>query len=84
MINILIETQLIPAQERHVYILKKFDSLETGDSITLINNHDPKPLLAQFDENRSSQFTSEYLLNGPIEWKVKLTKKIKAGCCGCC
>lgn len=82
--NILIEAQAIPAPDRHRFIFDTFDSLESGESITILNNHDPKPLLAQFDENRNSQFTSEYLASGPSEWKVKLTKKKKEGCCGCC
>lgn len=82
--NILIEAQLISAVERHEFIFKTFDSLEAGESITIVNNHDPKPLLMQFEEKRGSQFVSEYLLSGPIEWKLKLTKKMKEGCCGCC
>ena len=82
--DILIEAQLIPANERHGFIFSTFDALEVGDSITILNNHDPKPLLMQFDESRPSLFSSEYLVSGPIEWKVKLTKKMKEGCCGCC
>lgn len=82
--NILIEAQLIPSSERHGYIFSTFDSLEAGESITILNSHDPKPLLMQFDEKRPSLFTSEYLLSGPTEWQVKLTKKMKEGCCGCC
>ena len=82
--DILIEAQLISPDERHNVIFSTFDSLETGESITILNNHDPKPLLMQFDVKRPSLFTSEYLARGPIEWKVKLTKKMKEGCCGCC
>jgi uncharacterized protein (DUF2249 family) len=82
--DILIEAHLIPVGERHNSIFQAFDSLEAGDSITILNNHDPKPLIQQFGESRPSQFTSEYLASGPSEWKVKLTKKLKEGCCGCC
>lgn len=82
--DILIEAQTIPADDRHNFIFKSFDSLEAGESITILNTHDPKSLLVQFNESRPAQFSSEYLKNGPIEWKVKLTKKLKEGCCGCC
>jgi uncharacterized protein (DUF2249 family) len=82
--DVIIDVQQIPAQNRHAYIFDTFDSLESGDCITILNNHDPKPLLLQFNEGRPEQFTSEYLVNGPSEWKVKLTKKRKEGCCGCC
>ncbi|RPJ70811.1 MAG: DUF2249 domain-containing protein [Alphaproteobacteria bacterium] len=82
--EIVIEANTIPAPERHNFIFSTFDSLEAGDSIIISNTHDPKPLLNQFNENRTSQYTSEYLLSGPTEWRVKLTKKLKEGCCGCC
>ena len=82
--DLLIEAQLIPTNDRYGIIFKTFDSLETGDSLTILNDHDHKTLLIQFSESRPSQFTSEYLANGPTEWKVKLTKKMKEGCCGCC
>jgi uncharacterized protein (DUF2249 family) len=82
--DLIIEAQSIPAAERHNVILSTFDSLAAGDSLIIQNSHDPRPLLLQFDEKRPAQFTSEYLVSGPIEWKVKLTKKMKEGCCGCC
>jgi uncharacterized protein (DUF2249 family) len=82
--DIIIEVQSIPAPQRHELIFAAFDSLIAGDSIIIQNNHDPKPLLSKFDEKRPTQFTLTYLVNGPIEWKVKLTKIMKEGCCGCC
>lgn len=82
--NILIEAQQIAPSERHNFIFSTFDCLETGESLTIINNHDPKPLLIQFNEMRTNLFITEYLMEGPQEWKVKLTKKMKEGCCGCC
>lgn len=82
--EILIEAQSIPGPERHNTIFKMFDELETGESIIISNNHDPKNLLIQFDEKRPKQFSSEYLENGPTTWQLKLTKKMKEGCCGCC
>lgn len=82
--EILIEAQSIPATIRHSEIFKAFDSLSAGESLIIVNSHDPKPLLMQFEEQRSSQFFSSYLESGPTSWQVKLTKKMKEGCCGCC
>lgn len=75
--DIVIEDQQLPASEKPGYIFDTFDSLEPGDSIILISSYDPEALWSLFDEKRPSQFTLEYLLNGPEEWRVKLTKKLK-------
>ena len=52
-----------------------FDSLEPGDKMILINDHDPKPLKYQLDAERTGQMDWEYILSGPEEWKVEITKK---------
>lgn len=82
--NVIIHAQEIEPATRHAHIFQEFDSLAAGESLTIVNSHDPFPLLNQFTQNRENQFTSEYLENGPTTWKVKLTKKMKEGCCGCC
>lgn len=79
-----IHAQQIDASIRHSYIFEKFDELKDGESIIVINNHDPKPLIYQFRELRDGQFNDEYLEKGPETWRVKLQKKKKTGCCGFC
>lgn len=75
--DMIIEDQQIPGHDRHNFILNIFDSLEAGDSITIVSKCDPKPLWTQLNEQQMFQFSLEYLVNGPNEWKVKLTKKMK-------
>lgn len=82
--EVLIEAQKIPAEKRHDKIYEAFDDLSAGDSLVIVNNHDPLPLLMQLGEDRPSQFSSTYLEKGPESWQVRLTKKMKEGCCGCC
>lgn len=84
MTDLTINAQTIPAPERHATIFNAFDSLEGGEALIIVNNHDPRPLLNKFSEERPDQFSEEYLTEGPSEWKVRLTKKKKEGCCGCC
>lgn len=80
--EVLIETQNIPASQRHAAILKVFDNLAAGESVTIVNNGDPKPLIVQVEQKRPLQFDSDYLEKGPKAWLVKLTKKISTGRCG--
>jgi uncharacterized protein (DUF2249 family) len=67
-------TTIIP-RERHPLIFKTFDELEKGGSFLLINDHDPKPLYYSFLHEREGLFEWEYLEEGPIAWKVKISKK---------
>jgi uncharacterized protein (DUF2249 family) len=80
----IIDAQKIPGPVRHATIFQTFDDLKEGSSLVIVNNHDPRPLLNQFTQQRPEQFTQEYLAEGPSEWKVKITKIKKEGCCGCC
>jgi uncharacterized protein (DUF2249 family) len=38
----------LPPAERHDRIFEAFESLSPGESLTLVNDHDPKPLYHQF------------------------------------
>lgn len=84
MADFVIEAQQIPAPERHAFIFQSFDNLEGGESLIIVNTHDPIPLLRQFDDRKAGQFVHEYLEQGPQTWRLKITKKKKEGCCGFC
>lgn len=64
-----------PPREKHPTIFKTFDSLQPGEYMLLINDHDPKPLQYQFMMERAEQFSWEYLEEGPEAWKVAIGKK---------
>ncbi len=73
--NILNVTLLEPRQ-KHPTIFVRFDELSEGESLTIHNDHDPKPLYYQLLGERGNIFTWEYLQEGPEWWKVKISKKI--------
>ena len=73
--NILNVTLLEPRQ-KHPTIFVRFDELEEGESLTIHNDHDPKPLYYQLLGERGNIFTWEYLEQGPEWWKVKIAKRI--------
>lgn len=37
----------IPPPQRHPKVFEAFDEVESGEALTLINDHDPKPLYYQ-------------------------------------
>jgi regulator of cell morphogenesis and NO signaling len=72
--NILDVTLLAP-REKHPTIFKRFDELSSGQSLTIHNDHDPKPLYYQMLGELGNVFVWEYLEEGPEWWKVKITRR---------
>ena len=73
--NILNVTLLEPRQ-KHPTIFVRFDELIEGETLTIHNDHDPKPLYYQLLGERGNIFTWEYLEQGPEWWKVDITKRV--------
>ena len=73
--NILDVTVLEPRQ-KHPTIFVRFDELNEGKTLTIHNDHDPKPLYYQLLSERGNVFTWEYLEQGPQWWIVNITKRI--------
>lgn len=69
-----LDIRIVPPREKHPTIFRKFDALQTGESFTLINDHDPAPLRYQFEATRSGQFKWTYLEQGPEVWRVSIGK----------
>jgi uncharacterized protein (DUF2249 family) len=64
-----------PPREKHPAIFNTFHSLQSGEIMQIINDHDPKPLYYQFMVEHTDRFTWEYLEEGPETWKVAIGKK---------
>lgn len=66
-------TKLEPRQ-KHPKIFEIFDQLTDGSSLVIHNDHDPKPLYYQLLAERGDSFEWTYLVNGPMDWEVEITK----------
>lgn len=73
--GIVLDVRTIIPRERHPLIFRTFDDLKVGESFGLVNDHDPKPLLYQFQFERPGLFDWEYLEEGPEVWRVRIGKK---------
>lgn len=72
----ILNVTLIEPKLKHPTIFVKFDELNAGESLTIHNDHDPKPLYYQLLGERGNIFTWEYLEEGPQLWRVKISKKL--------
>jgi uncharacterized protein (DUF2249 family) len=64
----------IPCRIKHGQIFQRWLDLAVGEYFVLVNDHDPVPLYYQFAAQFPGTFTWEYLLRGPDEFEVKITK----------
>jgi uncharacterized protein (DUF2249 family) len=65
----------IPPREKHPTIFRTFDTLASGQSLVILNDHDPKPLRYQFAAERPDSFDWEYEAQGPELWKVRISRR---------
>ena len=50
---------------RHAAIFGALESLDRGDVMRFVNDHDPLPLLSQIAQRYDGQVRHEYVQNGP-------------------
>src|SRR3989339_169247 len=72
-----LDLRAVPVNERSPdKIINAWKELAEGDTLKLINDHDPKPLQYLFQAEFKDTFVWEYKKQGPQEWIVEM-KKIK-------
>lgn len=75
----ILNATLIDPQYKHASIFAFFDDHREGESFILKNDHDPKPLYHQLQQNRGDIFTWDYLQSGPDWWIIRIAKKMLHG-----
>jgi len=64
----------LPPVERHKQIFERWEKLTTGDTLKIINDHEPKPLYYQFEAEEKGRFEWEYEEQGPVDWVFKIKR----------
>lgn len=70
-----LDARPIPPRDKHPTIFRTFDNLTSGQSMILINDHDPRPLRYQLVAERPDSFTWTYQEEGPEVWRVRIDRK---------
>ncbi len=73
--TVTIDVRGMVPRERHPLIFSKIDGLAAGETLRLINDHDPKPLYYQLMAERPGAVEWEYLEEGPEVWQVRMKKQ---------
>ena len=69
-----LDVRITPPREKHPTIFSTFDALTSGQSLLLINDHDPRPLRYQLSAERPGTFEWTYLEQGPETWRVRIDR----------
>lgn len=69
-----IDVREIAPHDRHTLIFDRFDALRAGETLELVNDHDPLPLRAQFEARSAGRFDWSTLEAGPDLWRVRISK----------
>ena len=60
--------------ERHPRIFEEWEKLGIGETLQIINDHDPRPLHYQFEGEYKDSYKWEYVEKGPKDWVVNITR----------
>lgn len=73
--TVTLDVRVIPHSERSPKkILDVWNKLEPGETLQLINDHDPKTLYSLFQGEFKDSFTWEYGEQGPVDWVINIKK----------
>lgn len=70
-----LDARTVPPARRHAAIFSAFDSLATGEAFVLLNDHDPKPLLYQFQAQYAGPFEWNVLEAGPECFRIEIRRR---------
>ena len=70
-----LDVRALPPARRHELIFSRLAELAGGAAITLVNDHDPKPLYYQLEATQPGQFSWDYLEPGPEAWRVRIVRR---------
>lgn len=73
-----LDIRTLPPRDRHPRIFGTFDSMSGGSDFVLISDHDPKPLLYQFQAERAGKFDWSPLEEGPEVWRIRIHRRAVA------
>jgi uncharacterized protein (DUF2249 family)/hemerythrin-like domain-containing protein len=75
----ILDVRALEPKERHKEIFDRYITLGPGEAFILVNDHEPKPLLYQFQAEHYGEFEWWPLESGPDVWRVQVGKALVSG-----
>jgi uncharacterized protein (DUF2249 family) len=74
MTHVELDVRTLPKPEKHPAIFQAYAGLPVGDSLLLINNHNPRHLRDEFEVEFPGGYGWDYEESGPQRWQIRITK----------
>jgi uncharacterized protein (DUF2249 family) len=74
MVNDLLDVRPLRKPDKHPTIFAAYHALESGESLVLVNNHDPVHLREEFETEHPGSYGWDYLESGPEVWRIRIGK----------
>lgn len=74
-----LDVRTLPPPGRHPEIFRTFEALRPGEAFVLVTDHEPKPLLYQFQAERPGLFEWSVLEAGPERYRVEIRRRLAPG-----
>lgn len=73
---LVLDLRTMPARVRYSEVFRLWSALEEGETLLVIEDHDPLALYYQFAAEKKGKFHWTYDATGPVEWRVLLAKGV--------
>ncbi|OAV62370.1 DUF2249 domain-containing protein [Enteractinococcus helveticum] len=70
-----IDVRAVPPPQRHHLVFDAYAQLAVGESLTVINDHEPRGLKDEFDREFAGSFSWDPLPQVAQEYRVRITKR---------
>ncbi len=60
--------------DKHPAIFQAYAAVPVGESVVLVNDHDPRHLRDEFEVEYPGGYTWDYLAKAPGAWRIRITK----------
>jgi uncharacterized protein (DUF2249 family) len=69
-----LDVRALPHGQRHEIIFSRLNALAVGETLVIVNDHDPKPLRYQTSAMWPDRYAWSYLDAGPEIWRVAISR----------
>lgn len=69
-----LDVRTLPPPRKHATIHELLENLAAGDTLRIVNDHDPRPLRYELEHDYPDSFEWTYVESGPQTWRVDISK----------
>lgn len=69
-----LDVRTLRKPDKHPAIFQAYAAIGAGESLVLVNDHDPRHLRDEFEVEYPGGYSWEYLAREPRDWRIRITK----------